>query len=210
MNVYASSSLIYSGRLSRSCWDSPRRATYFSLPRQRNLRKRKATRSLSPCASLRATCAARLSQDGGRREFGLGLPSFTQPVLAGLEKGEGDGLKNLDVRRQRSWLVSRFSGSFSFFKEPRSGPDCGSPFLWLLSFGEAKESDSPPGDSRHPHKNYKPKTRCPASGLRTYPNCSGSSRATTSCNTHNPDSTASATCNISCVCTSPKPSAVSR
>ena len=73
---------------------------------------------------------------------------FPHPVLAGLEKAGGDGLKNLDVRRQRSWLVSRFSGSFGFFKEPRSGPDCGSPFLWLLSFGEAKESDSQPGDSR--------------------------------------------------------------
>ena len=38
--------------------------------------------------------------------------SISSPVLAGLEKAEGDGLKNLDVRRQRSWLVSRFSGSF--------------------------------------------------------------------------------------------------
>ena len=38
--------------------ESPRRATYFSLLRQRNLRKRKATRSLGPCAALRATCAA--------------------------------------------------------------------------------------------------------------------------------------------------------
>jgi hypothetical protein len=74
--------------------------------------------------------------------------SSPHPVLAGLEKVEGDGLKNLDVRRLRSRLVSRFSGSFGFFKEPRSGPDCGSPFFWLLFFGEAKKSDSPPGDSR--------------------------------------------------------------
>ena len=70
------------------------------------------------------------------------------PVLAGLEKAEGGGLKNLDVRRLRSRQVSRFSGSFSLFKEPRSGPDCGSPFLWLLSFGEAKESKLPPGNPR--------------------------------------------------------------
>ena len=41
--------------------------------------------------------------------------SFPHPVLAGLEKAGGDGLKNLDVRRRRSRLVSRFSGSFSFF-----------------------------------------------------------------------------------------------
>jgi hypothetical protein len=71
---------------------------------------------------------------------GEGIPeSNPHPVLAGLEKGEGDGLKNLDVRRRHSRLVSRFSGSFSFFKEPRSGPDCGSPFFWLLFFGEAKD-----------------------------------------------------------------------
>jgi hypothetical protein len=37
---------------------SPRRATHFSLSRQRNLRKRKATRSLGPFASLRAPCGA--------------------------------------------------------------------------------------------------------------------------------------------------------
>ncbi len=41
---------------------SPRRATYFSLLRQRNLRKRKATRSLGPCASLRAPCGARFKR----------------------------------------------------------------------------------------------------------------------------------------------------
>ena len=73
--------------------------------------------------------------------------SMTPPVLAGLEKVGGDGLKNLDVRRQRSWLVSRFSGSFGFFKEPRSGPDCGSPFFSLGFFGEAKKSKSPAGAS---------------------------------------------------------------
>ncbi|MGB4117476.1 MAG: hypothetical protein WBK51_13125, partial [Polaromonas sp.] len=60
---------------------------------------------------------------------------------------EGDGLKNLDVRRLRSRLVSRFSGSFSFFKEPRSGPDCGSPFFSLGFFGEEKKSKSPAGAS---------------------------------------------------------------
>ena len=37
---------------------SPRQATYISLSRQRNLGKRKATRSLGPCASLRAPSGA--------------------------------------------------------------------------------------------------------------------------------------------------------
>ena len=68
--------------------------------------------------------------------------SLPPPVLAGLEKVEGDGLKNLDVRRLRSRLVSRFSGSFNFFKEPQSGPDCGSPFLCLLSFGDSQKKVS--------------------------------------------------------------------
>ena len=39
---------------------SPRRARHFSLLRQRKVSKRKATRSLGPSASLRATCAAQL------------------------------------------------------------------------------------------------------------------------------------------------------
>ena len=31
----------------------------------------------------------------------------------------------------------------------RRDSDCGSPFLCLLSFGEAKESELPPGNPRH-------------------------------------------------------------
>ena len=33
-------------------------------------------------------------------------------------------------------------------KGKRRDSDCGSPFFWLLFFGEAKKSDEPPGDSR--------------------------------------------------------------
>jgi len=69
------------------------------------------------------------------------------PVLAGLEKVAGDGLKNLDVRRRQSRQVSKFSVFCNFFKEPRSGPDCGSPFFSLGFFGEAKKSKSPAGAS---------------------------------------------------------------
>ena len=72
-----------------------------------------------------------------------------QPVLAGLEKAQRYGLKNLDVRRQRSWLVSKFSGSLRFFKEPQSGPDCGSPFLLLtLLLAKQKKSELLPGNPR--------------------------------------------------------------
>ena len=67
------------------------------------------------------------------------------PVLAGLEIAAAAGLKNLDVRRRHSRLVSKFSGCCRNFKEPQSGPDCGSPFFSLGFFGEAKKSKSPAG-----------------------------------------------------------------
>ena len=59
-------------------------------------------------------------------------------------------MKNLDVRRLRSRQVSKFSGSCLFFKEPQSGPDCGSPFLLLtLLLAKQKKSELPPGNPRH-------------------------------------------------------------
>ena len=132
------------------------KSLFFASPKKSNQKKRR------PCSSsLRfATGTLRCSEKAGSRanslrsnrhaplsafscpphllSKGLGgriwAPnSFSHPVLAGLEKVGGGGLKNLDVRRRHSRLVSRFSSSFSFFKEPRSGPDCGSPFL-LLTF----------------------------------------------------------------------------
>ena len=75
-----------------------------------------------------------------------------QPVLAGLEKVKSDGLKNLDVRRRHSRLVSKNSAAFEHRKLPeaeRRDPGCGSPFLCLLSFGEAKKSELQPGNPRH-------------------------------------------------------------
>ncbi len=49
---------------------SPRRARHFSLLRQRKVPKRKATRSLGPCAALRATCAARFRRGSAELAFG--------------------------------------------------------------------------------------------------------------------------------------------
>ena len=115
-------------------------------------------------------CSSPPLQGFGEKEIGFGcsphpnpLPErevvkseseFTpHPVLAGLEKVEGVGLKNLDVRRRRSRLVSKFSGFFNFFKEPRSGPDCGSPFLLLtLLLAKQKKSELPPGNPRQTHE----------------------------------------------------------
>src|SRR5215216_2739389 len=44
-------------------------ATHFSLLRQRKVSKRKATRSLGPYASLRATCGARLRRGLAQTRF---------------------------------------------------------------------------------------------------------------------------------------------
>ena len=82
-----------------------------------------------------------------REEVRIRIRIFPHPVLAGLEIFRRDGLKNLDGRRRRSRLVSRFSVSPEYFKEPRSGPDCESPFFSLGFFGEAKKSKSPAGAS---------------------------------------------------------------
>ena len=192
-------------------------ASHFSLLRQRKVTKRKATRSLSPYALLRARCGARSKwgqsqtrlspqtsacpdplcpallasarsgvgsgcgvsphpnplpegegtntrpalriphyplslrdRAGVRASPNLYLNPLPQPVLAGLEIFIRDGLKILDVRRQRSWLVSKISVSTEYFKEPRSGPDCGSPFLLLtLLLAKQKKSELPPGNPRH-------------------------------------------------------------
>jgi hypothetical protein len=51
--------------------------------------------------------------------------------------------KILDVRRPRSGLVSKISAPAEQRKEPRRGPDFGSPFFSLGFFGEAKKCKSP-------------------------------------------------------------------
>ena len=114
------------------------------------LRRRRTSKFFNP-APLTFSSPARtgwgISPDSGKAES----DSIPSPVLAGLRSAGGNGSKFLDVRRLRSRLVSKNSADFEHRKLPvakRRDPDCGSPFLWLLSFGEAKESDSQPGDSR--------------------------------------------------------------
>ena len=78
------------------------------------------------------------------------------PVLAGLRSTGGSGNKFLDVRRRRSWLVSKNSAAFEHRKLPeakRRDPDCGSPFLLLtLLLAKQKKSELPPGNPRHARK----------------------------------------------------------
>jgi hypothetical protein len=72
---------------------SPRRATYFLLLRQKKVGKEKATRSLGPCASLRAPCGARAKRGLARTRlrlrqsrslFRLTLRSSAQPGRGGV------------------------------------------------------------------------------------------------------------------------------
>ena len=81
---------------------------------------------------------------------------FSQPVLAELRSAGGSGNKFLDVRRRRSWLVSKNSAAFEHRKLPeakRRDPDCGSPFLLLtLLLAKQKKSELPPGNPRHSRK----------------------------------------------------------
>ena len=92
---------------------------------------------------------------GGRRKMQTPTRPESEfippPVLAGLRSAGGSGNKFLDVRRRQSRLVSKNSAAFEHRRLPEAkcrDPDCGSPFLWLLSFGEAKESDLPPSNPR--------------------------------------------------------------
>ncbi len=99
-----------------------------------------------PSASI---CAARPSQDGVGREFGFGEPNALafcgarprSAVLAGLSSTGGDGSK---FQMSEGCVADKF---LKFPSHPssarnrvaeRSGPDCGSPFFWVLFFGEAK------------------------------------------------------------------------
>ena len=96
--------------------DSPRRATYFSLLRQRNLRKRKATRSLGPCASLRATCAARLRR--GSAELACGSDSCgpdPASICAARPSQDGWGADtNTDYLKKQGHAPARPCLSWSF------------------------------------------------------------------------------------------------
>src|SRR5690606_41839862 len=86
------------------------------------------------------------------------LPLPTLPC-GRAEQRSGVGIRNSHVRRPRSGQVCEFPPRREQRKEPRSGPDFGSPFLWVLSFGEAKESTSPagarPGQATQPEKDKK-------------------------------------------------------
>ena len=76
--------------------------------------------------------------------IGIWYPLFCLPRPGWAEQRRRGRIKISDVRRLRSRQVSEISVHSEQRKLPgaqRRDPDCGSPFLWLLSFGEAKESD---------------------------------------------------------------------
>ena len=98
---------------------SPRRARHFSLLRQRKVPKRKATRSLGPCAALRATCAARLRR--GSAELACGSDNCgpdPASICAARPSQDGLGAKEIGIGELNA--QSAFSGVwlFVFFPTP--------------------------------------------------------------------------------------------
>jgi hypothetical protein len=71
-------------------------------------------------------------------------PEVSPPTPCGrAERRRLGRIKILDARRLRSRLVSKISGLVEQRKEPRSGPDFGSPFFGSPYFGEARKGKSP-------------------------------------------------------------------
>jgi hypothetical protein len=189
----ASSCFAFRGRV------SPRRATYFSLLRQRKVGKRKATllsaslrcatgnlrcsttagvrrtrfaqtaaALIPPTSALlgaarreleteRAIAALGANSTAARRRCGVGRAK-QRPVLSPLPLWLRRGAERF-ADQGRSCL-SEASSADPAKREHRRLPrsaakgsqTVGSPFLWLLSFGEAKESSSPAGARPGPGK----------------------------------------------------------
>ena len=78
------------------------------------------------------------------KDFG-GRALVSKLVTGGPAERSGVGIRNSHVRRPRSGQVCEFPPRREQRKEPRSGPDFGSPFFWVLFFGEAKKSTSAAG-----------------------------------------------------------------
>ncbi len=193
--------------------DSPRRATYFLLLRQKKVSKEKAT-PLSATPSLRygATCGARVSRGLAELASLKQLRALIRETLRSSAQPEGGETTRAiallgheaaaGAQRQRRWVLGIWDWLFgaersegvsvstpsgcagersvsrirarpclseaSLGETPRnvSTAGCpersagtqpaGSPFLWLLSFGEAKESSSPAGASPGPGTQQSP------------------------------------------------------
>ena len=88
LNMGVNSFLIDSAFNSPGFAGSRPAASHFSLLRQRKVTKRKATRSLGPCASLRATSGARSqpSQDGVGNECKVRFGDALTPALSQRER----------------------------------------------------------------------------------------------------------------------------
>src|SRR5690606_35707436 len=80
--------------------------------------------------------------EGTVSERGSPLPSVP---CGRAEQRRGVGIRNSHVRRPRSGQVCEFPPRREQRKEPRSGPDFGSPFFCLLFLGETKKRRSPAG-----------------------------------------------------------------
>ena len=152
---------------------SPRRATHFSLLRQRKVSKRKASRRQGrfavPCAARTARGLAKLASLGQRQPWSERC-SAAQPCLNGGEVGHpmypktpaAHALRAVPRRYEEASSAESGGSGAQMFEpggrvsahpariEQRSvpaqpGDESGSLFFWVLFFGEAKKSTSPAG-----------------------------------------------------------------
>ncbi len=152
---------------------SPRRATDFSLLRQRKVSKRKASRRQGrcavPCAARTARGLAKLASLGQRQPLSERC-SAAQPCLNGGELKHRKHPKTPVAhalravpRRYEEASSAESGGSGAQMFEPagrvsahparieqrsvpaQPGDESGSLFFWVLFFGEAKKSTSPAG-----------------------------------------------------------------
>ena len=131
---------------SGTLWCSP-----WAGSAQTRLRLKHAQPLIRP--GLRSSARAEGAISGGQRCTREGKPDPALPC-GRAEQRRGAGIRNSHVRRTRSGQVCEFPPRREQRKEPRSGPDFGSPFFWVLFFGEAKKSASAagprPGTPRKP------------------------------------------------------------
>jgi len=122
---------------------------FFRPPLRSSAQPEGSTRDRTPPLGDRASTP---SSAGGGQGWGPRQPSCRRRCprsrsspCGRAEQRRGVGIRNSHVRRPRSGQVGEFPPRREQRKEARRAPDFGSPFFWLLFFGEAKKSSSAAG-----------------------------------------------------------------
>ena len=128
---------------------SPRWRLTCSLLRQRKVSKRKATRSLGPFGQP-VTGTFGVGNEEIRTSCLTPLPDCESPFcMRRGAQGQTDQGPRLSEPKASSSGTPAGLSTAGCPQRSEGTQTAGSPFLCLLSFGEAKESESLSGDSRH-------------------------------------------------------------